>query len=116
MNMARGYKIKRAEKHSRRQIPAVEKVLQTLGEIDLPRPAVVAVVRRELNALRVGKQIPGFDAVVARVRSALGTFLAARIQPVINGTGIVVHTNLGRAPLGPAVVGTLSAIAANYNN
>src|SRR5207249_9590094 len=41
---------------------------------------------------------------------------AARIQPVINGTGILVHTNLGRAPLGPAVVEALATIAANYNN
>jgi L-seryl-tRNA(Ser) seleniumtransferase len=40
----------------------------------------------------------------------------SRIQPVINGTGILVHTNLGRAPLGLAVVETLEEIGANYNN
>ena len=40
----------------------------------------------------------------------------ARIQPLINGTGILIHTNLGRAPLGPAVVEALTTIAANYNN
>ena len=39
-----------------------------------------------------------------------------RIQPVINGTGIVVHTNLGRSPLGAAVAETLQSIALYYNN
>jgi L-seryl-tRNA(Ser) seleniumtransferase len=41
---------------------------------------------------------------------------SARLQPLINGTGILVHTNLGRAPLGPAVIETLCAIGSNYNN
>jgi L-seryl-tRNA(Ser) seleniumtransferase len=35
---------------------------------------------------------------------------------VINGTGIVVHTNLGRAPLGSRVVRELEEIARSYNN
>jgi L-seryl-tRNA(Ser) seleniumtransferase len=99
-----------------RSIPAVEKVLQALGETDLPRPALVAVIRRELAALRREKEIPNFAGVLARIRSSLHSLRSARIQPVINGTGIIVHTNLGRSPLGPAVVETLHAIAANYNN
>ena len=100
-----------------RNIPAVEKVLQALGDVaGLPRPAVVAVVRRELAALRTEKKMRDFDAVLERVRSSLQTLRSARIQPLINGTGIIVHTNFGRAPLGPAVVETLQTIAANYNN
>jgi len=99
-----------------RSIPAVEKVLQALGEMDLPRPAVVAVVRRELAALRKGDAIPDPDLILGRIRSALDTLRSSRIQPVINGTGIIVHTNLGRSPLGSAVVETLQSIAANYNN
>src|SRR5438552_6258395 len=99
-----------------RSIPAVEKVLQALGEVDLPRPAAVAVVRRELAALRRAKTIPDIDTVMAGIRSATTALRHARIQPVINGTGILVHTNLGRAPLGPEVVEALTCIAANYNN
>jgi L-seryl-tRNA(Ser) seleniumtransferase len=97
-------------------IPAVEKVLQALGEVGLPRPAIVAVVRRELAALRKEKEIPDFEGVLARVRAAFDALRSARIRPVINGTGIIIHTNLGRSPLGPAVVETLQTIAANYNN
>lgn len=104
------------KKSALRAVPAVEKVLVALGPRDLPRPAVVAVVRRELAALRQQESIPEFGAVVARIEAALAQLKLARIQPIINGTGILVHTNLGRAPLGRAVVETLQAIAANYSN
>jgi L-seryl-tRNA(Ser) seleniumtransferase len=99
-----------------RSIPAVEKVLQALGQTDLPRPAVLAVVRRELAALRRGRTVGDFDAVLEHIRATLNSLRWSRIQPVINGTGILIHTNLGRAPLGPPVIETLAKIAANYNN
>jgi L-seryl-tRNA(Ser) seleniumtransferase len=101
---------------SLRSIPAVEKVLQALGDVGIPRPAVVAIVRRELAALRSQDKVPDFHSVIDALRSTLADFRQSRIRPVINGTGILVHTNLGRAPLGLAVVETLSVIAANYNN
>src|SRR2546429_612674 len=48
-----------------RNIPAVEKVLQALGDVaGLPRPAVVAVVRRELAALRTEKKMRDLDAAL----------------------------------------------------
>ncbi len=99
-----------------RAIPAVEKVLQSLGETGIPRPAVAAVVRRELAAMRLARAVPEFYMVMRRVAIALDQLRRERIQPLINGTGIIIHTNLGRAPLGPAVVATLGSIAANYNN
>jgi len=99
-----------------RQIPSVEKIAQALGETGLPRPMVLDVVRRELSALRKQKDIPGFDAVLARVRAAVGVLGASRIQPVINGTGILIHTNFGRAPLPPEAIERIVQIGANYNN
>src|SRR5688572_7433253 len=99
-----------------RQIPSVEKVLQALGDTGLPRALVVTAVRRNLAELRKAKRIPEFEEVVAGVCASIEGLQLSRIQPVINGTGILVHTNLGRAPLGPAVVETLEAIGANYNN
>lgn len=99
-----------------RAIPAVEKVLHALGEVDLPRPTVVALVRRELAALRKEAAIPDFETILTQIRQALATLRSARIQPVINGTGIIIHTNFGRSPLSSAVVETLSEIGANYNN
>src|ERR1043166_1955346 len=99
-----------------RAIPAVEKVLQSLGEIELPRRLVVEAVRRELAGLRGEKKIPSFDSILERVRLALEELRRSRIQPVTNGTGIIVHTNLGRAPLGAAEIETLQSVARNYNN
>ena len=99
-----------------RSIPSVEKLLQALGDTGLPRPVVTGVVRAEVAALRSVESIPEFDSVLARVRSSLDSLRLSRIQPVINGTGIIIHTNLGRSPLSPAVVETLASIGANYNN
>jgi L-seryl-tRNA(Ser) seleniumtransferase len=103
-------------KSALRSIPAVEKILQALGETDLPRPAVVAVVRRELAALRAAKTVPDFDGVVSRIRASLFALRACRLQPLINGTGILAHTNFGRSPLGAPAVQKLAAIGAQYNN
>jgi L-seryl-tRNA(Ser) seleniumtransferase len=99
-----------------RAIPSVEKLLHALGDTGMPRPIVLDVVRRGVSALRKQKTVPDFDGVVAAVRTTLGDLRATRIQPLINGTGILVHTNFGRSPLGPAVIETLSTIGSNYNN
>jgi L-seryl-tRNA(Ser) seleniumtransferase len=101
---------------SLRKIPSVDKVVGMIGDCDLPRRVVVDVVRHEIALLRAEKKIPNFSGVISRVRAALEVLRLAKIQPVINGTGIVIHTNFGRAPLGPAVIESLTAIAANYNN
>jgi L-seryl-tRNA(Ser) seleniumtransferase len=99
-----------------RKIPSVDKVVGQIGDCDLPRRVVVDVVRQELGLMRAEKKIPNFSGVMSRVRAAIEVSRLAKIQPVINGTGIVIHTNFGRAPLGPAVIESLTAIAANYNN
>jgi L-seryl-tRNA(Ser) seleniumtransferase len=101
---------------SRRDIPALDKFLVALGETPLPRPTVVATIRDELTTIRKQPTIPGFSQVLERIRDKLRGLARARIQSVINGTGILIHTNLGRAPLGPAVIETLSRIGSNYNN
>src|SRR5436305_7425706 len=104
------------ETESLRKIPSVDKVVAEIGGCDLPRRVVVDVVRHELGLLRTEKKIPNFSGVMSRVRAAIDALQLAKIQPVINGTGIVIHTNFGRAPLGRALIESLSAVAANYNN
>lgn len=103
-------------KQKLRSIPAVEKILQALGETGLPRPLVVSTVREALAAIRKEKAVPKFDAVLNYVNSALASLRRSRIQPVINGTGVIIHTNLGRAPLGIDAIDALSAVGARYNN
>ena len=108
---------KPAVKASRlRAIPSVDRILQSLGDTRLPGPIVVDAVRRHLKALRAKRTIPPVDAVIADICSHLRSLRASRLVPVINGTGILVHTNLGRAPLGPDGIRALSTIGANYSN
>ncbi len=116
-----------------RVLPAVDKVLQALQPLAVPRQLAVRVIRRELARLRVETSLAsrsdatearsgsrGADAVwnevLTRVRAALVRRGRARLQPVINGTGVIIHTNLGRAPLGPAAVAALGRVAENYSS
>src|SRR5438046_4313286 len=101
---------------SRREIPAVNKVLDALGEYDLPRPLVVDLVRRELSKIRSNSEIPEFESTIDRLHRSLELFRASRLQPVINGTGIVIHTNFGRAALTPEAVRALTEIGSGYSN
>lgn len=107
---------------SRRAIPAVSKILDSLGEqasparTDLPRPLIVDVVREELAQIRRRRQVPEFAAIVDLVRASLENLRASRIQPLINGTGIVVHTNLGRSPLPQGAGEVLRNVASLYSN
>ncbi len=98
-------------------------MLCELAETGLPRPAVLSVVRQELQRLRESFLADGdadaqrhdFDPL-AEIRRRLEDLRRGRIQPVINGTGIIIHTNLGRSPLADAAVQTLCDVASNYNN
>ena len=100
----------------RRQIPAVSKILDALGQSDLPRPFVVELVRRKLSEIRANSVAPEFELIVADLRRSLDEFRASRIQSVINGTGIVIHTNFGRAPLPREAVDAVNEIGAAYSN
>src|SRR5256885_9896195 len=106
----------KVKSRSRRAIPAVSKVLDSLGPIDLPRPLIVDLVRQELAKLRRLREIPEFNVIVDLVRAVIEKFRASRIQPVINGTGVVIHTNLGRSPLPQGAGEVLRNVASSYNN
>src|SRR3954471_12716453 len=81
--------------------PPVAAAIDRLGR-DLVRSAVQVAQQR----VRDGDLRP--DDVVAAVLAALpGT--AGSLQPVLNATGVLVHTNLGRAPLSPAAVAAVVA-------
>ena len=98
-----------------RAIPSVDKILQALGDTGLPAPVVVHAVRRHLQTLRSQKTIPGTDAIVSGIRERLERLRASRLAPVINATGVLVHTNLGRAPLSEDSIRAVASIGANYS-
>ena len=86
---------------TRRAIPGVDTLLEAVADCPLPRPLVVNTIRAELAAIRKAENIPDADAITETIRQRLDDLALSRLQPVINGTGVVVHTNLGRAPIAP---------------
>src|SRR5207253_3300521 len=102
--------------HRRRRIPAVTRILDALGHCDLPRPVSVDLVRRKLTEIRAQRSVPEFESIMVLVRRSLDELRASKLQPVINGTGIVIHTNFGRAPLPPNAIRALGEIGSGYSN
>jgi L-seryl-tRNA(Ser) seleniumtransferase len=96
-----------AQTEKLRDLPAVHKVLDDLSPAleRFPRSVVVAEIRRVLDVVR--REIHDGSAptqshasVPARVEVALAALERPSLRAVINATGVVLHTNLGRAPLG----------------
>ena len=106
----------RVKSRARRQIPAVATVLDALGRCDLPQPVVIDVIRRKLSQIRTEKEVPEFELIIALVSRSLDELRASRLQPIINGTGIVIHTNFGRSPLASDAIRALNEIGAGYSN
>jgi L-seryl-tRNA(Ser) seleniumtransferase len=106
----------RMKSRAPRQIPAVAKILDALGHCDLPRPLVVDLIRRKLSQIRGTRQIPDFESIVVLVRRSVDELRASRLQPIINGTGIIIHTNFGRAPLASKAIRALTEIGSAYSN
>jgi L-seryl-tRNA(Ser) seleniumtransferase len=104
---------------SRRQLPSVDRLLHQPAIQELlqiaPRGAVVAAVRESIEAARTRRAGPP-DHWEQDVRERLSRRNGASLQPALNATGVVLHTNLGRAPLAEAAVRAVVAVAGGYSN
>jgi L-seryl-tRNA(Ser) seleniumtransferase len=106
----------RVKSRARRQIPAVNRILDAVGHCDLPRPVIVDLVRRKLSEIRTARSAPKFESIMALVGRSIDELRASRLQPIINGTGIIIHTNFGRAPLPRDAICALDEIGSGYSN
>ncbi len=81
---------------------------------------MIALVREELDATREaigrGKAAPALDAIVAAIEGRARAALTPTLRPAINATGVVIHTNLGRAPLSDETIEAMTNIARGYSN
>jgi L-seryl-tRNA(Ser) seleniumtransferase len=111
-----------------RTLPSVDEVVRALdGQPGVPRVRVVEAVRAVLAERRravlaavssdeLAALALDAPALLPRVRAALAAAGAWGLDRVVNATGVVLHTNLGRAPLGPAALARLALVAARYSN
>jgi len=101
-------------------LPSVEKLATALEkEVTLPRPLVNLFVKQRIQFFRerlLAGEAHTRETIEKDIHTGLIEFAASRLQPVMNGTGVLIHTNLGRSPLGPRAATALQAIATGYSN
>jgi L-seryl-tRNA(Ser) seleniumtransferase len=111
-----------------RQIPSVDELLLQPRLVALSnrvdRNLVVEVARAVLSGLRARiagdsnepALVVNSESVEELVAAEVERILSSSLQPVINATGVILHTNLGRAPLSAAVVEEFRRTATQYSN
>ena len=107
-----------------RSLPSVDKLLSDERIKDLEssysRPFVVEVVRQVLEESRLsisrGESAPSSDGLVKSVRDRVRTLAEPSLRPVVNATGVVLHTNLGRAPLSQEAMAAMEEASKSYSN
>jgi L-seryl-tRNA(Ser) seleniumtransferase len=109
----------------RRDIPSVDQVMQSGACRDLEeRFGRTPVLRHVRGILAEARELAAAGRPASAILSELTTLLRGRLESdtapslvrVINATGVIVHTNLGRAPLSAAAADRVAAIASSYSN
>jgi L-seryl-tRNA(Ser) seleniumtransferase len=116
---------------TQRSIPSVDRLLQTRTAAELiaryGRPLTLDAFRSELADIRAGFKpvpaahedfrplVPSVDEILLAAETRLAAWAAPSLVPVINATGVILHTNLGRAPLSDATLRAMDAIGRGYS-
>jgi L-seryl-tRNA(Ser) seleniumtransferase len=106
-----------------RRLPKVDEVLASPAVRGLleraPRWAVVTAVRGQIERLRaeiVAERSSAVDLDARHLATEVDALLKPSLQPLLNATGVVLHTNLGRAPLAEHAIARVAAVARGYAN
>jgi len=107
-----------------RDIPSVDLILQQKPAKSLlneyGRELVLKALRETLDSLRAeiikGHKIPPIKQIIQNAELLLSDWLQPSLVPVINASGVILHTNLGRAPLSRETQAAMQAAASNYSN
>ncbi len=107
-----------------RELPSVNEVLveDRVAEAISGRGEEIVkyALRHALRAARANavetNRAPEMSSIVSNVLALVAAICGSSLKPVINATGVVLHTNLGRAPLGDQAVAAISSIARGYSN
>jgi L-seryl-tRNA(Ser) seleniumtransferase len=97
---------------ARRRLPSVDAVVRAAGALDVPRSRFVAAVREVLADARGASAAPSGAADIARAaRERIASRDERSLRRVLNATGVVLQTNLGRAPLAPSALAAIGEAA-----
>ena len=109
-----------------RNLPSVEQLLQTETTARLiarfGRPLTLDSLRQTLDDIRARFKagtltgLPSNDLILAQAESTLAAWAAPTLIPVINATGVILHTNLGRAPMSAATIHAMDIVSRGYSN
>ena len=107
-----------------RDLPSVEQLLQNATHLidAFGRPLTLYALRLTLDENRARFKtnpetvLPSFDLILSQAESHLTAWTTSTLLPVINATGVILHTNLGRAPLSTATIQAMNDVASNYSN
>jgi L-seryl-tRNA(Ser) seleniumtransferase len=114
-----------------RKIPSVDEILSRPEIVQLlkihSRNVVVEAIRKGLGRLRneilheedlshLGEDLFSFESLYPLFKKEINQQIHPHLRRVINATGVVIHTNLGRAPLHPSAINHLIEISKTYSN
>jgi len=107
-----------------RRLPSVDRLLQTPEGLALAEAfghdLTVDAIRETLDAARQGiadgHPVPDQAGILTEAKARLQGLVAPSLRPVINATGVIIHTNLGRSPLSRAARVAMDAAARGYTN
>jgi L-seryl-tRNA(Ser) seleniumtransferase len=107
-----------------RDLPSVEAILQSAGALieAYGRPLTLDAIRLTLDETRARFKLnpetalPSTDVILSQTESHLSAWTSPTLVPVINATGVILHTNLGRAPLSDAALRAMNEASRNYSN
>ena len=107
-----------------RNLPSVDKVLsdERLRRLEktYPHDLLLNLVRQHLEHSRLsiaaGNPCPSIDEMVAAICDQAHALASLSLHPLINATGVILHTNLGRAPLSKEAIAAINAVANGYCN
>ncbi len=107
-----------------RNLPGVDKILsdERIRQLEETHShtLLLDLVRQQLDSARLsisaGNPCPSPDEIIASVSSRIDALENTSLRPVVNATGVILHTNLGRAPLSQEAIAAMNTAATGYSN
>jgi len=106
---------------SLRDLPSVDNLLAQAGDLVTVygRPLTTEMIRETLDGIRAQYNgqavIPSPAEIVSQARARLAALTAPTLRPVVNASGVILHTNLGRAPMSLSAIAHMEAVARGYS-